>query len=148
MLAYPWVVDKGQSVTENKDYYFSDARPMYRQIAVEVLDETDRFIGFVVFSVSQQGEKTVIKTRDFRFEQPSYERAILALALRYGRSYNAATIELPAKIARLIPSSLQKLLLQPKERIYQCMPKSEDSPLAQYWDEISFHLWDGDMAFS
>lgn len=148
MLTYPWVVETGLSVTESMDYYFSDARSMYQQIAVEVYDLVDHYLGFVVFSASQQGEKTVLKTRDFRFEQPSYERAVLALALRYGREHNAETIEIPAEIAVYLPEKLRKVLLQPKERIYQCMPKSDDSPLAQLWQEISFHLWDGDMAFS
>jgi GNAT superfamily N-acetyltransferase len=148
MLQYPWVVAGGQSATENMDYYFSDARAMYRQIAVEVYDSADKYLGFVVFSVSQQGQKTVLKTRDFRFAQPSYDRSVLALALRYGREYNVATIEFSAECARHLKGNLRKLLLQPKERIYQCMPKSDDSPLAQLWEEIEFHLWDGDMAFS
>ena len=148
MLTYPWVLESGSSVTESLDYYFSDTRSMYEQIAVEVYDMSDHYIGFAVFSASQQGEKTVLKTRDFRFEQPSYERAVLALALRYGREYDAETIELPMEAARYIPGKLQKVLLQPKERIYQCMPKSDDSPLALLWQEINFHLWDGDMAFS
>ncbi len=148
MLAYPWVVERGTSVTENMDYFFSDAREMYRQIAVEVYDPEDMYLGFVVFSVSNKGQRSVLKTRDFRFSQPSYERAVLALALRYAREYEAATIELAAEIAAHLPDRLGKLLLQRKERIYQCMPKSEDSPLAQLWPEISLHLWDGDMAFS
>lgn len=148
MLAYPWVVEGGQSVTEKMDYYFSDARPMYRQIAVEVYDLEQKYLGFMVFSVSQKGEKVALKTRDFRFAQPSYERTVLALALRYGREYGAATIELPAEIGAHLPPNLAKMLLQRKERIYQCMPKSEDSPLAQLWLEISLHLHDGDMAFS
>lgn len=148
MLAYPWVVESGQSPTEQLDYYFSDARPLYRQIAVEVYTAEDKYVGFVVFSVSQKGEKIALKTRDFRFAQPSYVRAVLALALRYGREYQASTIELPAEITTHLPPRLASLLLQRKERIYQCMPKSEDSPLAQLWPEISLHLWDGDMAFS
>jgi len=148
MLKYPWVVDCGQSATENMDYYFSDARPLYRQIAVEVYDSAEKYLGFVVFSVSQQGQQIVLKTRDFRFSQPSYERAVLALALRYGREYKAATIEISAEIERHLKGNLRKLLLQPKERIYQCMPKSDESLLAQLWNEIDFHLWDGDMAFS
>lgn len=148
MLAYPWVVETGSSVTEKMDYYFSDTRSMYQQTAIEIYDQTDRYLGFAVFSISQQGETTVVKTRDFRLEQPSYERTVLALALQYGRTYNAAAIELPAEIANHLPQRLQKALLQPKERIYQCMPKSDDSPLAQVWDQINLHLWDGDMAFS
>ncbi len=148
MLAYPWVVESGASVTENMDYFFSDARVLYRQIAVEVYNSEDKYLGFVVFSVSNKGEQAVIKTRDYRFSQPSYERAVLVLALQYAREYDAVMIEIPAEIAAHIPDRLAKLLLQSKERIYQCMPKAEDSPLAQLWEEISLHLWDGDMAFS
>ena len=150
MLAYPWVVESGTSVTENMDYYFSDAREMYQQIAVEVYDPGPKgeYLGFVVFSVSPKGKRTVLKTRDFRFSQPSYERAVMGLAFRYARKFDAATIEIPAEIAVHLPRRLRKILLQPKERIYQCMPMSEDSPLAQFWPEISLHLWDGDMAFS
>jgi hypothetical protein len=148
MLDYPWVIESGQSATEQMDYYFSDARPLYRQIAVEVYTADDKYVGFVVFSVSGKGEKIALKTRDIRFSQPSYERAVLALALRYGREYQTSTIELPAEIAAHLPPHLARQLLQRKERIYQCMPKTEDSPLAQLWSEITFHLWDGDMAFS
>ena len=147
MLAYPWVVESGLSVTENMDYFFSDARPMYTQLAVEVYDLADHYLGYTVFSVSQQGEKTILKTRDFCFEQPSYERAVMALALRYGKAFNVTTIEISADIAIHIPGRLKKVLLQPKERIYQCMPMSDNSPLARLWEHIDFHLWDGDMAF-
>jgi hypothetical protein len=142
------VLNSGESVTEKMDYYFSDARPLYRQIAVEVYGPEEKYLGFVVFSVSQKGEKVALKTRDFRFAQPSYERAVLALALRYGREYGATTIEIPAEIAAHLPKKLARILLQRKERIYQCMPKDADSPLAQLWAEMALHLWDGDMAFS
>jgi len=148
MLKYPWVLESGQSVTEQMDYYFSDARPMYRQIAVEVYNREDKYLGFAVFSASRKSEKAVLKLRDFRFVQPSHQRAALVLALRYGREYGAKTIELPAEITSHLPKNLAQALLQRKERIYQCMPKSEDSPLAQHWNEITFHLYDGDMAFS
>jgi hypothetical protein len=148
MLKYPWVVESGQSLTEGMDYYFSDARPLYRQIAVEVYNLEDKFLGFVVFSVSQKGEKVALKMRDFRFSQPSYQRAAFALALRCSREYGADSIELPAEIAALMPARLGRALLQQKERIYQCMPQTEDSPLARHWHEITFHLYDGDMAFS
>jgi len=150
MLAYPWVVQTGQSVTEKLDYYFSDARPFYRLVAVEVYapGEEGKYLGFAVFSISQKGEKFSLKTLDFRLAQPSYERAVLALALRYGREYNAAALELPAEIAAHLPPGLRRSLLERRERIYQCLPQLEDSPLARLWPEITLHLYDGDMAFS
>jgi hypothetical protein len=45
-------------------------------------------------------------------------------------------------------SSLGRVLLEEKRRIYQCMPKDASSPLAQAWSEIDFKIPDGDMAFS
>jgi GNAT superfamily N-acetyltransferase len=148
MLKYPWVVESGESVTEKMDYFFSDSRPMYRQFAVEVYTPTDEYLGFAVFSVSQKGEKIALKALDFRFTQQFDERAVAALALKYARRYNADSIEIPAEIAKLLLGWLGKLLLQQKERIYQCMPKSDDSPLAKLWPDITLHLFDGDMAFS
>ncbi len=149
MLSHPWVVDTGHSVTEKMDYYFSDARPLYRLIALEVYTPEDEYRGFVVFSASQKGSGVMLKTLDFCFTNPSDYRCVLALAVKLGRQYGADIIELPAEVtAHLQDSLLGKLLLHEKKRIYQCMPKTEDSPLAQTWSDITLHLYDGDMAFS
>ena len=149
MLAYPWVVETGQSLTEQMNYYFSDSRPLYRLIAAEVYTGADEYKGFAVFSVSRKGSGVVLKTLDFRFSNPSDNRCVLALAVKFGRRYQADTIELPGEIAEYLRGSLPgKLLLHKKERIYQCMPKSANSPLAQSWPELTLHLYDGDMAFS
>jgi hypothetical protein len=148
MLKYPWVVESGKSGTEKMDYFFSDSRPMFRQIAVEVYSRMDEYLGFAVFSISQKGEKIALKSLDFSFIMPSDYRAVMALALRYAREYNVDTIELPSEIAAYLDVWLGKLLLLRKERIYQCMPKSDHSPLARLWPEIELRLIDGDMAFS
>jgi hypothetical protein len=150
MLAYPWVLETGQSHTENLDYYFSDTRPLFRFIAVEIYDPTNNaYLGFVVFSVSQKGTSIALKTLDFQTVSPDHYRPILALAIRYGRHYRADTIEIPEEIvAPLRPSLLGRLVLLRKTRIYQCHPKSEDSPLGRSWQDIQRHLYDGDMAFS
>ncbi|MBM3144315.1 MAG: GNAT family N-acetyltransferase [Chloroflexi bacterium] len=149
MLKYPWVVESGQSITEEMDYFFSDARPMYRTIAVEVFSPEDEYKGFVVFSASQKGKQFMLKTLDYRLSNPSDGRYVLALAIHYGRKFLADTIEIPAEAAAdLRPRLLGKLLLHKKERIYQCMPKDDDSPLAQAWEVLTLKLVDGDMAFS
>ena len=149
MLSHPWVVETGQSATEKMDYYFSDTRPLYRLMALEVYTPEDEYKGFVVFSVSQKGRGFALKTLDFRFTNPSDQRCVLALAIKFGRQYQAGTIEIPQEAASYLQDSiLGKLLLDEKKRIYQCMPKSDDSPLAQSWQEMTLHLYDGDMAFS
>ncbi len=149
MLAYPWIVESGQSATEEMDYYFSDARALYRLIALEVYSPDDAYKGFVVFSVTRKKDQVVLKTLDYRFSNPSENRYALALAIHFGRQYQADTIELPAEVAdHLLGSLLGRLLLHRKQRICQAMPKNEDSPLAQAWEEIELNLCDGDMAFS
>lgn len=149
MLQHPWIVETGKSISEEMEYYFSDARPLYRLIALEVYSPEDEYVGFVVFSVTRKKQKIMLKTLDFRFVNPSDNRYALALAIHYGRRYQADTIELPQEVADYVRDSLLgRLLLHRKKRIYQCMPADEDSPLAQAWDDISLHLSDGDMAFS
>jgi len=150
MLNYPWIVEKGQSQTEQLDYYFSDARPLYRLVALEITDPQEgSYLGFVVFSISQKAGGIALKTLDFRFGDPVHYPFILALAVRYGRRYRADTLEIPKEVAAgLEESILGKLLLQEKKRIYQCYPQSENSPLAGAWQDICLHLYDGDMAFS
>jgi len=149
MLRYPWVVETGQSITEEMDYFFSDARAMYRFIALEVFSPDNEFKGFVVYSISQKGSKMVLRTLDYSFPNPSDQHYVLALAIHFGRQYLADIIEIPTEAAaELRPRLLAKLLLHKKERIYQCMPKDGESPLAQAWEEITLKLVDGDMAFS
>ncbi|OQY36860.1 MAG: hypothetical protein B6243_02070 [Anaerolineaceae bacterium 4572_5.2] len=148
-LSYPWVVETGQSATEKMDYYFSDAQPLYRLIALEVYTPEDEYKGFVVFALSQNRDGVILETRDFRFTNPSDYRCVLALALKFGRQHQADTIEIPAEVAAYSRNGiLNKLLLHERKRIYQCMPKSDDSPLAQVWQDITLHLYDGDMVFT
>ncbi len=150
MLSYPWIVKTGNSSTEDMDYYFSDVRPLYRQVAVEVTYPPDgAYQGFIVFSVSQKGDTIAVKILDFRLRDTTQYPFILALAVHYGRLNNADTIEIPDEVALCLETSiLGKMLLQTKLRIYQCRPKSENSPLARAWYNITRHLYDGDMAFS
>jgi hypothetical protein len=150
MLAYPWVVKTGTSPTETMDYYFSDTRPRHEFIAMELLDnKSGAYNGFVVFSLSQKGRDVVIKTLDYAIQDAQQFQQILALAVHLGREHNAAIIEIPKEAAQMLAGSwLGRLLLQKKQRIYQCHPNSNDSPLAGAWKDLTLHLYDGDMAFS
>ncbi|MBN1665609.1 MAG: GNAT family N-acetyltransferase [Anaerolineales bacterium] len=153
MLADPWVVACGESPTEAMDYYFSDARPSFSNIALQVYDQEDKYLGFVVFSLSETGTHTMLKLLDYRFTNPSQRRYALALAVQYASQAQADWIELPLEVGQHLAGSpggrlLARLLLQPKERIYQAMPRAEDSPLAELWQQIELKLVDGDMAFS
>jgi len=150
MLKYPWVLEDGQSPTEWMDYFFSDTRSLFKFIPIEIFTREDgKYLGFVIFSVSQKLDSISIKTLDFHVDDPRCFEIILALVIKYARNFNVDIVEIPEIIANAFnPFGLSKILLHGKERIYQCFPSSEDSPLAKAWDDIEFHLYDGDMAFS
>ena len=149
MLAYPWVVQTGESPTEDMDYYFSDTRPRHEFIAFKLLDSDRKYCGFVVFQVSLKLNGTVLKTLDYAITDPRQYHQILALAVDLSRKNDAITIEIPLEVGRSLQKGLLgKIILQRKTRLYQCHPSSEDSPLARAWQDITLHLYDGDMAFS
>jgi GNAT superfamily N-acetyltransferase len=150
MLSHPWVLETGQSPTENLDYYFSDTRPIHSFIALELYDPVGEiYNGFVVFSISQKGNNVALKILDYRVSDVSQYASILALAVHYGKRLNADILEIPDEVAGMLKGSLLGwILLIAKSRIYQCFPKSEESPLAKAWVDLELHLYDGDMAFS
>lgn len=150
MLEYPWVVEPGESPTEQMDFYFSDVRPEFKIYALELTDRTDgSYKGYIVFQASQSLDQRIIKTLDAVFCEPGDERNILPLAFRYAREFSAHQVDLPAEAVNEFQNTwLGKILLNRRERIYQCKPASEDSPLARSWEEIRFLYTDGDMPFS
>ena len=150
MLSYPWVLETGQSLTEEMNYYFSDTRPIHSFIALELYDPTGKiYNGFVIFSISQKGNDVALKILDYRVSNFSQYASILALAVQYGKEFNADILEIPDDVAGMLKGSLLGwVILLAKRRIYQCLPKSEESPLAKAWLDLELHLFDGDMAFS
>jgi hypothetical protein len=150
MLTYPWILDTGSSPTEEMDYYFSDTRPFHKFITLEIYNPKDgKYEGYVIFSVSKKKSGVFLKTLDYQVRHRSQHVKILALAIELGRRYDAAAIEIPDEVAQpLLKSFLGRAVLVAKNRIYQCHPKSENSPLGQHWQDIERHLYDGDMAFS
>lgn len=150
MIKYPWVVEPGQSPTEHLDYYFSDVRNIFRNIALEVYSSDQKiFKGFVVMSISKIGDRMVLKVLDFDFINRSDEEYVLPLALKYGSKFLADIIELPKIAVMNVHGSFSgNFLLHEKKRIYQCYTRDENSPLGRYWQDIELNYCDGDMAFT
>lgn len=150
MLEYPWIVEPGQSATEEMDYYFSDVRPLYKNIAVEILDDqSGEYRGYVVMSVSKKSSKISLKLLDYSLFGASANEILLAAVIRFARKYGADLVEIPGKLGLgLERTILGQFILRKKNRIYQFHPKSETSPLGIHWREIELNYCDGDMAFS
>ena len=150
MLKYPWVLEKGQSNTEKMDYFFTDVRDYYQNIALELSSGANQeYRGYVILSASTYRKRMALKILDTSFKDHADERYVLPLAIRFAREMNAEVIDLSTHQAEAIKIRfLSRVLLHRKKRIYQCYPASADSPLALAWNEIEFHYCDGDMAFS
>jgi GNAT superfamily N-acetyltransferase len=149
MLKYPWVVEPGQSPTEKMDFYFSDVRHGFRMIALELFSSQDDYLGYLVLQASQRGQRGELKVLDCSLKNPGDQCYVLPLVFKYAREYKARLVDLPAEaVTGFDRTRLGRLLLVRRERIYQCHPKSGDSPLAQAWDSIQFKYTDGDMPFS
>jgi len=149
MLAYPWVVEPGESASEQMDYYFSDVRPRFEFIALQVSGEGGENLGYMVFLLSQRGEKLVLKALDHEFANPEYKRLVLAQALRLAAREGVDEIEIGVELARRLQGGLMgRLLLQSKLRYYQCHPRSSDSPLGRNWQQLKLDYCDGDTPFT
>ncbi len=100
MLTYPWVVEPGESATGDLDFYFSDVRPVFKNIAVEIYTPQDRrLLGFAVFSLSTVDGKLTLKVLDHGFVDPADRKYVLAVAVHYARERYADRIELPSHLA-------------------------------------------------
>jgi hypothetical protein len=100
-------------------------------------------------SYSIIGKAAVLKILDLYFVNDYDLQSVLPLALHYGRKFNVDRIELPENVAERVKSRvIRRLLLHKKQRVYQCHPKDDNSPLGENWQEIELNYCDGDMPFT
>jgi hypothetical protein len=145
MLAYPWVAEPGGSPSEHMAYYFSDARPRFERVAMEIF-RGDDYQGFIVFQLSELDGKLTLKALDYALPDASL---VYPLALDLARKERVDFIEMDWALARpLRDSLLGRLLVRKKMRVTQCLPYSDDSPLGRAWREIMPTFVDGDLPFS
>jgi len=150
MLKYPWQVEPGKSRTEHLDYFFTDVRKLFRQIALEISSPDGKeYKGYIVLSVSSIRSEIVLKLLDICLTTSKDVSFVLPLVFEFGRKFLVDRIELPKEQAEMLAGSLlTRVLLHKQLRITQCHPKDYLSPLAKAWPEIQLNYYDGDMAFS
>lgn len=147
MLAYPWVVPPGQSVSEELDFYFSDTRQDFEIFAHEVFSKDYR--GYVAFQYSVISGKRVLKVLDVEMKTEQDNDFVMPLSLEIAKMKKADQIELSSEYVNTSEEHfLGKLILSKKQRIYQVHPKSEDSPLGRAWRDLQLNYVDGDMPFT
>jgi GNAT superfamily N-acetyltransferase len=150
MLNFPWVVEPGHSLTENMDFYFTDVREKYSNIAIEVYEAfSGEFVGFIILSYSIISGKGVLKVLDIHFIKQDYLRGVFPIILRYGCKHNVDKIEIPTSFVEGLNNKIiQRIILHQKQRVYQCFPENDQSPLGKFWQKIKLDYCDGDMPFT
>ncbi len=147
MLAYPWVMQPGQSQSEGLDFYFSDARPEFKIFALEIY--SDDYRGYVAFQFSVIADIRVLKVLDVSLKSGSDAGYVLPMALAVAKSKRAHQIELPSEYAKALESGLlRKLIVTKKQRICQVHAKAEESSLGKAWRDLQQNYVDGDTPFS
>lgn len=148
MLAHPWLVPSGQSPTESMDYGFTDARPIFEQIAWQLSDGAGVNLGYIVFQFSPIDGIHVLKVLDHHLVGAA-EDSQLALALKLARDLGADVIEGPIELADLTQRGwLGRLLVELRQRICQVHAHAADSPMARAKDSLEQSYVDGDTAFA
>jgi hypothetical protein len=150
MLAYPWVLEEGQSISEHLEYYFTDTRKRFEMVAIELYSaKGDKYMGYLVYMLTQIGEKLQLRLLDYHFETQIDERYILAVALEQAHKENVDHIEIRSQHVHGLQSSLLgKLLLVQRERYCHYKPYAEDSPLGRNGHLMELDYCDGDMPFA
>ena len=145
MLAYPWVLQPGESVTEALDFYFTDTRAEFQFLAYQ-LYQSEQNQGYVTFQHSQIGGQRVLKTLDHSLVDDDW---LLPIALQIAQQQHAAMLEINTQNARsLLETRVGRSLLHVKQRIYQGHAYSDMSPLGQHWRDIRLEYIDGDTPFT
>ena len=150
MLHNPWVKEAAVEGQTETAYYFSDTRPLFRQILLR-LRSTDaaREVGWVILSVSSTGKRTVLRVLDHRARDPAAFGAMLAAATEYAKRFGAERIVLPHEFGPALRRyPLLRLLTARKARSYLGRPSSPESLLARSLHRIELSLCDGDIAFT
>lgn len=145
MLQFPWVVSPGESRTEKMDFYFSDVKDEFENVALEI-QANNKSIGFITYQYSSTNGISTVKIEDVNFSKPEL---LFAIACSIAKERNADKIMLnDAYIDEFRNKFMVKLLVSIQNRIYQCRPKNEKSPLGMNWEKIQLDFPDGDMGFS
>ncbi|KAA3647021.1 MAG: GNAT family N-acetyltransferase [Chloroflexi bacterium] len=145
MLAYPWVLQPGESTTEAMDFYFTDTRPDFQYLAYELYAGED-YQGYLTFQLSKITGQRVLKVLDHSLLD---EELLLSIALDEARKQRVALLEIAKQPAKSLRQSvIGRSLVQIKQRIYQGQARSESSPLGKHWREIELDYVDGDTPFT
>jgi hypothetical protein len=150
MLNYRWTKERDKLEISDQNYYFSEARDIFKYIAVKVYS-TDRmdYRGYLVFSFSAKDFYSVLKVLDFHFSNREDQKYVALLALKYARIHQAGHVELPESVVTYLKDSpILKFLAQGKKRIYLFHPKDSNSPLATFSADVELNYCDGDTPFT
>jgi peptidoglycan/xylan/chitin deacetylase (PgdA/CDA1 family) len=151
MLQYAWIKNRGSLAKEQKTgYFFSEVRDLFKYIALEIYSkETRKKLGYVVFSISKENNKTTMKLLDHEIEATTKNQILIGLVLKYASSIKADKLDITSEVARQLTSEnvVSSVLLKKIERRYLYYMSDMSGRLALAIKNVNPNYCDGDMPF-
>lgn len=147
MLRYPWV--RGDTTASSPPYFFSDARPTFRYLAMRI-EDGDGAVGILVVSLSERSNHRVIKMLDCQAPFDSMYATFFHLVCTCASSFLADEVRLPREMHSYLtrigfPSDAGTLMR--REYLHHA-PSSGRSPMLADPTNLQLSFCDGDTAFT
>jgi hypothetical protein len=147
MLRYPWVRDNIQAT--DPPYYFSDVRPIFRQLAIRI-DDRQGDSGILIVSLSERIKLRVIKMLDCYAPTDSMYATFFHVVCTYAARFIADEVKLPCDIQpHLTRYELPSDMVTWMRRDYLYHPPScGRSAIPSDLSSLHLSYCDGDTAFT
>ncbi|MBN1231227.1 MAG: hypothetical protein JXA19_05145 [Anaerolineales bacterium] len=146
VLNDPWVLPEGKSLTEGRDYFFSDTRPVFKNELYVLKNIAGQIVGTAVFQISQINIRMVLRCIVADFSEELAAPYLLRKVLESARSNQVDLIEIESMY---VPANFPQLFTNQTNRLYQAFYADKDSsPLLKAKAAFRPTLGDGDKAFT
>jgi hypothetical protein len=147
MLRYPWVRENIPAT--DPPYYFSDVRPIFRQLAMRI-DDPQGASGIVIVSLSERMKRRVIKVLDCYAPTDSIYATFFHVVCTYAARFIADEVMLPSEMhPHLLRCGLPSDMVTWMRRSYLYHPPScRRSAIPSDTSSLHLSYCDGDTAFT
>ncbi|MDT7041545.1 GNAT family N-acetyltransferase [Candidatus Nitronereus thalassa] len=148
-IQYQWLFSKDEIDVSYDNYHFRGVREHFQIKPLLIYSSCkERFLGFLLVSLSVEGGNATIKVLDFKLEEHCDLSVIFLAVLQQAAKFNVDAIVISPKLSTFFMThGISRFLLSEIKHLYVCRPEHKNSPLAQVVNEIEVDLCDGDYSF-
>lgn len=150
MLRNPWLVESSHPPADaSARYHFKHVLPTFRRIAIELRSGAGECRGYLILSVAEVRERTVLRILDHHLVKEGDYYAAITHVFREARAYGADSLVFPDSFGPFLQRGvLLRLLTRRSRRMYLFHPGEPDDLVSRSVGEIQLSYCDGDTAFT